>query len=235
MESPMADPNLHLLIDAASLLSPLLDELVFVGGSITGLLITDPGAVQIRPTEDVDAITEITTYAEYTDLSRRLRELGFKEDTSNDAPLCRFRNGSTILDVMPLSEDILGFSNHWYKAAIDNATEHKLENGERIRVATAPYFCATKIEAFRGRGGGDYLASHDLEDFVAIVDGRAELLDDLQQAYDDVRSYISSFVSLLIQNDQFINALPGYLPSDEASQSRVSIVIEILSKIAALE
>jgi hypothetical protein len=30
---------------------------------------------------------------------------------------------------------------------------------------------ATKLEAFLKRGGGDYIASHDLEDIVTVVDG----------------------------------------------------------------
>ena len=48
------DPNLALLEEAAALLGPLLDELVLVGGCAAGLLVTDPGASPIRPTEDVD-------------------------------------------------------------------------------------------------------------------------------------------------------------------------------------
>ena len=36
----MHDPNLRLLEAAARLLEPLLDEVVFVGGCVTGLLIT---------------------------------------------------------------------------------------------------------------------------------------------------------------------------------------------------
>jgi hypothetical protein len=38
------DPNPALLERAVELLRPLLDELVFVGGCATGLLITDPGS-----------------------------------------------------------------------------------------------------------------------------------------------------------------------------------------------
>ena len=37
----MNDPNLNLLEAAVRLLEPLLDELVFVGGCMTGLLISD--------------------------------------------------------------------------------------------------------------------------------------------------------------------------------------------------
>ena len=60
----MNDPNLPLLEAAVRLLQPLLDELVFVGGCATGLLITDPAAGGIRPTKDVDTIAEVASYAE---------------------------------------------------------------------------------------------------------------------------------------------------------------------------
>jgi hypothetical protein len=33
-------------------------------------------------------------------------------------------------------------------------------------MVTAPYFLATKIEAFYGRGKKDFLASHDMEDII---------------------------------------------------------------------
>jgi hypothetical protein len=54
----MNNPNLDLLLKIAHRLSPLLDEVVFVGGCTTALLITDPGAEAIRPTYDVDVIVE---------------------------------------------------------------------------------------------------------------------------------------------------------------------------------
>jgi hypothetical protein len=52
----MNDSNREQLIIAARLLRPLLGELVFVGGSVTGLLITDEAAAGPRTTLDVDAI-----------------------------------------------------------------------------------------------------------------------------------------------------------------------------------
>ena len=45
-------------------------------------------------------------------------------------------------------------------------------------MVTAPVFLATKLEAFRGRGQGDFLFSHDLEDLMAVVDGRAALVEE---------------------------------------------------------
>jgi hypothetical protein len=57
----MPDSNLEQLIQAAQLRRPLLGELVFVGGSVAGLLITDEAAGDPRATIDVDAIAEITS------------------------------------------------------------------------------------------------------------------------------------------------------------------------------
>ena len=55
----MHDSNREQLIIAARLLRPLLGELVFVGGTVTGLLITDEAAAGPRTTLDVDAIAEV--------------------------------------------------------------------------------------------------------------------------------------------------------------------------------
>ena len=135
---------------------------------------------------------------------------------------------------MPLDEKILGFSNRWYKSAMDSAQEYEIERDIRIRVVTAPYFCATKLEAFRGRGKGDYLASHDLEDLLTVVDGRPELLDELQSASEGVRSYIAGAIGQILKSRQFIDALPGYLLPDTASQARLSQLLARLTVISEL-
>lgn len=87
----MNNPNLPLFEAAVRLLHPLLDDLAFVGGCATGLLVTDPAAASIRPTVDVDAITEVSTYAQYAVLSERLRALGLREDHRDGAPTCSDR------------------------------------------------------------------------------------------------------------------------------------------------
>jgi len=230
----MADPNIERLITAARLLKPVLDEVVFVGGCVTGLFVSDPGAGAVRATFDVDVITRITSYEGYVGFSERLRRLNFEEDTREGSPVCRWKNGDTTLDVMPLDEKVLGFSNRWYKDAMDGAQVIELEADLEIRVVTAPYFCATKIEAFKGRGGGDYLSSLDLEDLITVVDNRPELLDELRSARDPVRSYIVAAVNDLLGSSEFIDALPGYLLPDAASQSRVTIVLARLGEIASI-
>jgi hypothetical protein len=230
----MANPNLELLTDAAKLLDPLLNELVFVGGCATALLITDTAAAEVRPTFDVDAIAEITSYAEYTEFSARLKKLGFQEDTREGAPLCRWLQKTTTLDVMPLDPKVLGFSNSWYRPAMEHSEERELENGLKIRLVAPVYFCASKLEAFTGRGRNDFAGSRDLEDLIAVVDGRAELVGEIRAAERDVRSYLAKEIEKLLSTRAFNDALPGHVPPDAASQERVGTIISRLEEIGLL-
>lgn len=207
----MANPNFQLLVDAAKLLKPILGELVFVGGCTTALLITDKAAAEVRPTYDVDAIAEITSYVAYTEFSEKLRALGFREDARDGAPLCRWCQQTTTLDVMPLDEKILGFKNTWYGPAMETADERELESGLKILMVSPAYFCASKLEAFGDRGKNDYAGSLDLEDLIAVVDGRAELVGEIQAARSDVRSYLAKNIAKLLGTRGFEDALPGHL------------------------
>ena len=152
----MRDPNLDSVIAAADALRPLLSELVFVGGCVTGLPITAEGGRRTARNYRCGAIAEITFYAQYVEFGDRLRSLGFAEDTRDGAPVCRWIRGGMILDIMPLDENIFGFSNHWYRAAMEAPATKKLCGDLEIRMVTAPYFLATKLEAFKGRGRGDF-------------------------------------------------------------------------------
>jgi len=227
----MSYPNLDLLESAAAKLRPLLPEIVFVGGCATGLLITDPGAAAVRRTYDVDVITEIASYAEYAVFSERLRELGFAEDSREGAPLCRWQHDGLVLDVMPLDAAILGFSNHWYADALRTAVEVLMPSGLTLRAITAPYFLGTKIEAFRGRGQRDYFASHDLEDFIAVIDGRPSLPQEIQEASPELRAFLGEAVRSLLGASRFLDALPGYLSPDAANQARI---VSLSGKLDAL-
>jgi len=92
---------------------------------------------------------------------------------------------------------------------------------------------ATKLEAFRGRGRGDFLASHDLEDIITVFDGRAELPGEVAESAADVRDYIAAELRALLDNPDFLDALSGYLPPDAASQRRRLALEARLRDIAA--
>lgn len=226
------NPNLQILEKAVEQLGALADDMVFLGGCATGLLLTDIAAPPIRVTKDVDVITEVASLGDYHRLSVKLRERGFKQDQSPDAPICRWMATNVVLDIMPTSPEILGFGNEWYGPALDAATSVELLSGRQIRMVTAPYFLATKLVAFYGRGNGDYMMSHDIEDLVAVIDGRPEIVQEVKEADETLRRYLKERFMLLVQDALFIDALPGHLPGDAASQARVPLVLERLTAIA---
>ncbi len=51
-----------------------------------------------------------------------------------------------------------------------------------IKSVTAPYFLATKFEAFKTRGNNDLLASHDYEDIITVIAGRINLAEEVELA-----------------------------------------------------
>lgn len=230
------DPNVVLLeVVAERLGAELRDKLVFIGGAVVGLLITDPAMPAIRPTEDVDLVTHVAALRDFHAIERELTARGFVHDMRSDAPICRWRVGEVAVDVMPTDETILGFSNRWYPFAVETAQYIALPSAVEIRLVLPPVFVATKLEAFAGRGNNDFLFSHDLGDLIAIVDGRESLVAECQASDARLKTYLLDRFTALLKNTAFMQALPGHLSPDEASQNRLSDLEDKLHALANLE
>ena len=186
-----------------------------------GLLVTDVSAQRIKATIDVDLVVHVESRAEYRKIEKQFEALGFVHDLSAEAPICRWRSGEIVVDLMPTDETILGFRNRWYVLAVQTAETLVLPNGLRINLITAPAFIATKLEAFKGRGNNDYLASHDMEDIVTVVDGRVTLLEEVNASSTALREYLAAEFDALMSNPRFAEALGGHLPGDPGSQQRL--------------
>jgi hypothetical protein len=230
MNGPTSPIELVEIVAAA--LDDLCDQLVFVGGAITGLLLTDPAAPSTSSTKDVDVIVSVTTRAEYLSvLGDRMRALSFREDIEEDAPMCRWRLGSSgiKLDLMPTDPTILGFSNRWFPEAFRTAQPCELPSGTTVRVVTGPYFLATKLEAFRSRGGDDYFGSKDIEDLVAVLHGRQEIVEEVRSGSHDVREYLADHAKILLRTSEFEASLSGHLPGEDTTRvtRRLAQIIEL--------
>lgn len=114
-----------------------------------------------------------------------------------------------LVDVMPTDASILGFENRWQRPALDHAQTVELPSGQAMRAITPPYLVATKLEAWNGRGRGDHLRSQDLEDVIKLVDGREEIVAEVAVAPDDLRSYLSSEIAVLLDQPRFDDAVEG--------------------------
>lgn len=211
------DVNLRQLGTIASALGDLVSQVTFVGGCTTVLLVDEAAHFGVRKTDDVDVIIDAVTLHEYHNFSKELRQLGFREDTKG--PVCRWlfdaEFGTLKLDVMPVDEKVLGFSNRWYPAVMDTADEISLPSGETIRVINAAYFIATKFEAYLGRGQGDHF-SHDLEDIVFVLENRHHIIVELMNCTQGLKQYFARQAGKLLTDD-FLNVLPGLLNNPDSA------------------
>lgn len=211
----MANPNLALLVAIAQAMGLLCDQVVFVGGCTTGLLVDDAGLMDVRPTEDVDAIVEVASLAGYHRFAAQLMQRGFKQTMADNTPPFRWYWNRMQLDLVPLDEKVLGFANPWYRVGFEAALVAELAQGLHLRHLSAPHFLATKFEAFKDRGQNDVYLSHDLEDIMTVIEGRSAVAAEVSAAHAGVRKHIGHSVAALLDMPAFHNALPGLLSNPE--------------------
>lgn len=196
---------------AALQLQPIEVDVVFVGGSVMPLLLTDQGARDVRNTDDIDVVVAIASKPEWYALQQKLIACGFKP--AGGGPICRFVNGPLTLDVMPTDATVLGFGNRWYHETMATAQTMHIDDIV-LRIIAAPCFVAAKLEAYAGRGNDDFMVSHDIEDIVAVLDGRASLMQEVAAASVALRSYLADTMTRLLHHRHFAEGLEGHVAGE---------------------
>lgn len=221
--------NLAMLALAAKGLEPLGDGVVFVGGATLELYLAGGSGPGARATDDVDCVVEVASRSGYHELEAKLRSLGFKHCSDSEAPLCRWEFGGILVDVMPLSGDVLGFTNRWYAEGFERRIPVGLPGGRTVQVFSLPYFLASKLEAFDGRGRGDFLGSPDIEDVVTLIDGAPDFRRQVSEAPESVKAYLTSRFRSLLADERFLDALEGHLPP-AAGPGRAARALSLLEE-----
>jgi Nucleotidyl transferase AbiEii toxin, Type IV TA system len=229
------DEELAPLRMVADHLAELRDDAVFVGGAVIPLLLTDAGAPPTRVTDDVDLVVRQPSGAAYAALGARLRQLGFHEDSREGAPLCRWTVDKIVVDIMPTDPAILGFSNAWYEHAVDTAVVTPIAESPRatIRVVSASTFIATKLDAFASRGKGEWTISHDIEDVIAVTDGRPSLVAEVEADTEPLRRFVAEHLTALIDAG-VEDIVRAHLPSEAASDERAPFVVCSIRRLARM-
>lgn len=225
--------NIEMLQIVAKGLGKLKNEVVFVGGAVAELYISDPGASEIRPTTDVDCVIELSTRLEYTALEKKLREKKFLNDMSEEAPICRWLFKDIKVDVMPTSEKILGFSNRWYSEGIEYKEVKILPDNTKVFVFSVEYFLASKFEAYKGRGGNDLRQSTDFEDIIYIFDNSPDIVQSIENSKPEVKSYLKEACRNLFENDNLNEGVECALPYG-SGDNRVEIIIKRIQSVTKI-
>jgi predicted nucleotidyltransferase len=220
------DKNRILVEQLCKHIEPLLGDIVLVGGCAVSFLITDETQLLVRATDDVDLATGIMTLPDYYKFTEQLKNLGFSEDTETGV-VCRWRKAELCLDVMPIKDVGFGSVNTWFQTAINTAITVVLSDGKALKHIDAPTFIATKIESFLNRGGDDFI-HHDIEDIITVINGRAELSDEMPKAHRELQEYVMDKLGAFMEISAFTDLIPSHIRPNE---SRAEIVFERLRKI----
>jgi predicted nucleotidyltransferase len=133
---------------------------------------------------------------------------------------------------MHIDPEVMGFSNRWYEDGIKHAVEIELPGKKEIRVFTAPYFVASKIEAYNDRGKKDMRTSPDFEDIIYVLDNRNEIVQELLRSEDNIREYVQQFLAELLNNPDSNEGIGATLPAG-TGQAGVERIRRIMKEIIA--
>lgn len=200
---------------------------VFVGGSIVGLLVTDPNAHVVSPTKDIDLVLHVINRMDFCKIEAALRQVGFRDAlTEQRTMLGRFwwGAGNVVVEFLPPVPGITDFADRWYPEVLRSA-----QRTHEIWHAAAPAFLATKINAFLDGRRGDFTSSKDIEDILAVMDGREEVVEEIFDARLELREWLIGKISYFLENGDFLNALPGHIPDVARAQRAVRRLREITS------
>jgi len=211
----------------AKALGELNDKAVFVGGATVPFYL--PAIYEARVTEDIDVVMEIMGRTASWANDEKLREKGFKHDTSEGAPVCRWIFRDFKVDVMSSDVSALGFTNKWYKEGVERAIE-VVSDPVKVRIFSLPYFIASKLEAFKNRGKSDYIASSDMEDIIAVLEVSTEKMfeDVISETSEELKKYLKEEFRELLKTSDFIDALPGAVFNKANDKKAVQNIIQRL-------
>lgn len=233
IESRLAFKAIHLAIEKSQQWQPVPRKFVFVGGGLVPLLITDPAAAPARPTKDVDVVFSVASQGEYSYLRQDLLNAGFHDDILMDKPQCALFYNEWRVDFLCASPEVMGMGNRWFPAVMRDAVQERIEDVMVWRAST-PTWIATKLEAWfnRGRlpsGAPDYY-HQDIEDVLAVFDGRIECVAEISDCAEDVQSFLRHTFGMMISNPDFLSALPGHT----SGHARAEIVLRRIKQVVLI-
>lgn len=213
-------------------LGSLRDDVVFVGGATVSLY-ADRMAEEVRPTDDIDILIELWAHKDYAAIEEQLRKIGFTNDQESGI-ICRYKIHGITVDIMATGEDVLGFSNRWYPDGYKNALDYRIDDEHIVRIFSAPYFIATKLEAFKSpnrKDNNNGLYSTDFEDIVFVLENRFTVWEELNEAPTSLKEYLKDEFRQLLQNplfEEWIDAHAGF-----GSPPATYYIIDRLEKFSA--
>ncbi len=207
------------LIRVARALAPIHEHrFVFAGASILPLLLDDPAAPPPRFTEDVDTVVDVISYGRWEILQRRLYECGLRvraDSSVGKGRICLFHLGEIEVDIMPVHTPEILPPSRMLELGFQSAEPFQLADDLEVFALSAPSLLAAKLEAFFERGIRQLPTSKDLDDIVALFDGRMRLTDEISDATPEMRVFISDGLRRFLANGNVLDVIADAIRNPE--------------------
>ena len=200
--------NIAVVAEIAEALKDINDKVVFVGGAVVSLYADDPASDEIRPTQDVDLTLNVLSFSEWSVLQEDLSKLGFYPDPFGHA-ICSYKYKNIPVDIMSSEDGPTGSANKWYKSGFNDLWTVKAKDKE-IKIFSAPYYLATKFEAYINRGH-DYRTSHDIEDIIYVIDNRTSIVEEVLTTDEKVLRFIQNQLQIIIDKGLLNEVLMAHI------------------------
>ena len=223
--------NLKVVEKVALALEELNGEVIYVGGAVVSLYVTDEGAEQPRPTKDIDISVQVSSYAQMNKLQESLASKKIFPATTQTV-MYRYTYEDVLIDFIPFEETPLGPTNKWLKPGFEKAYPITIGKAE-IRILPVSMFLATKWEAHKNRGG-DPRMSHDFEDIIYIIDNNLNLIDDIANADKDVQSFLKEMSNVILSHSSLYEIIECHINPYTAAERR-DLIIDKLEQIKKLD
>jgi predicted nucleotidyltransferase len=210
-------------------LKELREKVVFVGGAVINFYNDDLAAQEIRPTEDIDMTLKLESYYEWTKIEERLSELEFFPDPFGHA-ICSYTYKGISVDIIPAEDSSISEANSWYIPGFKDLKTVVIQNNISIQILSAPYFLATKFEAFKNRGLNDYRSSHDFEDIIFILDNRTTIVNEILSSEEKVKKYLKEELQFLTNHKNATEILSMHIHPSIARE-RFAFLMEKINMI----
>ena len=223
--------NLKVVEKVALALEEINDDVIYVGGAVVSLYITDEGAEQPRPTKDIDISVQISSYAQMDQLRERLASKKIYP-AATETVMYRYTYENVLIDFIPFEETPLGPTNKWLKPGFGRAYPVTIEKAE-IKILPVSMFLATKWEAYKNRGG-DPRMSHDFEDIIYVIDNNLNLIDDVVKSDKDVQVFLKEMSNEILSHPSLNEIIECHINPFTANERR-ELVVGKLKQIKDLE
>ena len=218
--------NIKVVEKVAISLEELNKEVIYVGGAVVSLYVTDEGAEQPRPTKDIDISVQISTYAQMEELREKLA-LKRIYPALSEKVMYRYSFEDILIDFIPFEQTPLGPTNSWLKPGFEKA--YPVNIGElEIKILPVSLFLATKWEAFKGRGC-DPRVSPDFEDIIYIIDNNKELVADVRNANKDVQEYLKEMSTEILDHPYRNEIIECHINPFTVEERRAVIVEKLIA------